>query len=100
MQRRKNLRSALLAGALVVAGWSARPALAATPLTAKDLTALDIGGPGAAGSTVDDNGKIVQKGSGADIWGTEDQFQFAYQKLSGNGSIQADVVAQDPGGGS
>jgi hypothetical protein len=100
MQPGKNLPLALLAGALLVAGWSSRSALAATPLTAKDLTAVDIGGPGAAGSTVDDNGKIVQKGSGADIWGTEDQFQFAYQKLSGNGSIQADVVAQDRGGGS
>jgi len=100
MQRGRNLPLAVLAGTLIVVGWSARPTVAATPLTAKDLTAADIGGPGAAGSTVDDNGKIVQKGSGGDIWGTNDQFQFAYQKVSGNGSIEAELLAQDQGGGS
>jgi len=34
---------------------------------------------------------IVMGAGGADIWGTADQFRFAYQQLSGNGSIVARV---------
>lgn len=100
MQRGRFVFLAALAGTLAIAGWSGRAAWAAAPLTAKDLTAIDIGGPGAKGSTVDDGAKIVQKGSGGDIWGQNDQFQFAYKKVSGDGSITAELLAQDKGGGS
>jgi hypothetical protein len=31
--------------------------------------------------------------AGADIWGTSDQFHFAYKRLSGNGEIKARVVS-------
>jgi len=34
------------------------------------------------------------KGSGADIWGIADAFQFNYQSLTGNGMITARVVSQ------
>ncbi len=36
---------------------------------------------------------ITMTGSGADIWGTADQFHFAYKRLSGVGSITAKVVS-------
>jgi hypothetical protein len=36
------------------------------------------------------------KGSGADIWGTVDAFQFNYESLTGDGAITARVVSQTP----
>ncbi|MGE5296468.1 MAG: hypothetical protein ACM3VT_16735, partial [Solirubrobacterales bacterium] len=33
------------------------------------------------------SGTILMNGVGADIWGTADQFRFAYKALSGNGSM-------------
>jgi regulation of enolase protein 1 (concanavalin A-like superfamily) len=45
---------------------------------------------GAAGhSTVLDDGTATVTGSGADIWGTADEFQWTYQSVSGNFSIEA-----------
>ncbi len=37
------------------------------------------------------SGSILMNGIGADIWGTSDQFRFAYKSLSGNGSLVARV---------
>ncbi len=37
------------------------------------------------------SGSILMNGVGADVWGTSDQFRFAYKSLSGNGSIVARV---------
>jgi regulation of enolase protein 1 (concanavalin A-like superfamily) len=34
-------------------------------------------------------------GSGADIWGTADQFQYVQQPLTGNGTITVRVTSQD-----
>jgi hypothetical protein len=38
-------------------------------------------------------GKYTMSASGADIWGTADQFRFAFKQLSGNGSIVARVLS-------
>ncbi|MDI6449588.1 LamG-like jellyroll fold domain-containing protein [Anaerobaca lacustris] len=37
------------------------------------------------------DGQIVMSGVGSDIWGSADQFRFAYKSLSGNGSITVRV---------
>ena len=37
------------------------------------------------------NGDIVVSGIGTDIWGTTDQFRYAYKSLSGNGSMTVRV---------
>ncbi len=37
------------------------------------------------------SGNILMGSAGADIWGTADEFRFAYKQLSGNGSIIARV---------
>jgi len=37
------------------------------------------------------NNAFTVSGSGADIWGTADDFRFAYKRLNGNGSITAKV---------
>ncbi len=54
----------------------------------------DIGAVTAAGSYSYSGGTYTVNGSGADIWGTADEFQFVYESLSGNGSITAEVVSQ------
>jgi regulation of enolase protein 1 (concanavalin A-like superfamily) len=54
----------------------------------------DIGSVGIAGSATYGNSRYTVVGSGADIWGTADQFRFMYQSLSGNGTITAKVYSQ------
>jgi len=51
----------------------------------------DIGSVGVNGSTTFTNGIFTVQGSGVDIWGSSDSFQFAYQPWSGNGQIVAEV---------
>jgi hypothetical protein len=53
----------------------------------------DIGATGAAGSSTASGGVYTVKGSGAGVTGTSDAFQFAYQQLTGNGTIIARVTA-------
>jgi regulation of enolase protein 1 (concanavalin A-like superfamily) len=74
---------------------TATPTVTPTPsgLPAPWLT-QDIGAVGIAGSATYANSLFTVKGSGADIWGTSDQFRFVYQTLSGNGSITAKVTSQ------
>src|SRR5690349_303550 len=49
-------------------------------------TNADIGAPKIAGSTKYDaaNQEYALSASGANIWGTKDEFQFAYKKLKGD----------------
>jgi hypothetical protein len=54
----------------------------------------DIGTVGAVGSQSLVNGVWTIKGSGADIYGTADGFHFAWQTLSGDGSLSARVSSQ------
>ena len=56
----------------------------------------DIGSTGLAGSAALSNGTFTVKGAGLQIWGTGDSFNFAYQPLSGDGSIVARVVSISP----
>jgi len=53
----------------------------------------DIGGVAAAGSASYANGTFTVHASGADIWGTSDEFHYVYQPLSGNGVITARVAS-------
>jgi regulation of enolase protein 1 (concanavalin A-like superfamily) len=48
---------------------------------------------GVTGSAAFTNGTFTVNGSGQQIWGTADSFNFAYQTLSGDGSIVARVVS-------
>jgi regulation of enolase protein 1 (concanavalin A-like superfamily) len=61
----------------------------------------DIGSVGTTGSstqTTNPDGTVTftVKGSGSNIYGTTDAFQFNYQSLTGNGTITARVVSQTP----
>ena len=55
----------------------------------------DIGSPGVAGSASYSSGTFTVNGGGADIWGTNDAFQFVYTYLptSTNCDIRARVVS-------
>jgi beta-glucanase (GH16 family) len=55
--------------------------------------AADIGGPGRAGSSTWDGTALTVRGSGADIWGTRDQFQFASQQASGDTTALARITS-------
>jgi hypothetical protein len=55
----------------------------------------DVGAVGFPGSaTFDGVGTYTVNGSGSDIWGGADSFQFVYKPLSGDGSIEARVVSE------
>ena len=82
-----------LAGAMALTMGALRPAHGSPPLYQNK----DIGSPSAAGSTtVDANGVYTIQGSGADIWGSADSFQYAYAPVKGDGSIIARILSQTP----
>ncbi len=53
----------------------------------------DVGTVGIAGSASYGSDEFTVSGSGAAIWGTADGFNFAYQSLSGDGTIVARLVS-------
>lgn len=53
---------------------------------------VDLGSVGAAGSATYSSGTFTVNGSGADIWGSSDAFNYVYQPLSGDGQIVARVT--------
>ena len=54
----------------------------------------DVGSPTPAGSASYANGVFTLNGGGNDIWGTNDQFNYVSQSLTGDGSIVARVTSQ------
>ena len=56
-------------------------------------TAQDVGAVGVAGNSTFFSGTYSVAGSGADIGGTSDQFQYVSQPLSGDGQIVARVAS-------
>jgi phosphatidylserine/phosphatidylglycerophosphate/cardiolipin synthase-like enzyme/regulation of enolase protein 1 (concanavalin A-like superfamily) len=60
-------------------GWAAQDVGNATP----------VGGASGSGDA------FSLAGGGSDVWGTDDQFQFAYRSLTGDGSITARVSRVD-----
>ena len=56
----------------------------------------DIGSPSIAGSFTASSGTYTVAGSGVDVWGTSDQFQFGYQALQGDVEIIARISSYSP----
>lgn len=54
---------------------------------------VDVGAVGATGSAATSGSIISIAGGGADIWGTADAFNFAFQPVAGDGSIVARVTS-------
>jgi Bacterial Ig domain/PLD-like domain len=53
----------------------------------------DVGAVPLAGDATFSSGTFSVRGSGADVWGTADQFHYAYAGLTGDGTIIARVTA-------
>src|SRR5207248_1918402 len=58
-------------------------------------TDADIGPVGMAGSASYNAGTFTVKGSGADIYTTGDEFNYAYQSVSGDQTVIARVVSEN-----
>src|SRR5688572_6399293 len=58
---------------------------------AAPTSSRDIGQVAAAGSTSVANGVYTVRASGADVWGTSDEFRFVYGTLDRDGEITARV---------
>lgn len=56
-------------------------------------TSSDIGSVGLAGSYSVSGGVHTLRGAGADIWTTSDGFRYAYESLTGDGTLTARVVS-------
>jgi YVTN family beta-propeller protein len=69
----------------------------ATTQAAPTWSSGDIGAVAAAGSFTDNGTSLTITGSGADIWGTADEFQFAYRTLNGDGTMTARVTSLSNG---
>jgi len=54
----------------------------------------DVGSPAISGSANYANGVFTVNGSGTDIFGTNDQFNYVYQPVNGNGTLIARVTSQ------
>jgi RHS repeat-associated protein len=57
----------------------------------------DVGNPAVSGGSSYSAGTYTVTGAGTDVWDTEDQFQGAYQTLTGDGQIVARVKSQGYG---
>ncbi len=55
-------------------------------------TTADIGAVGAAGSLRQSGDILVVEGSGADIWGTADEFRFVYKAMTGDCAVTARIA--------
>ena len=62
--------------------------------TSANFTDQDIGSPSIAGSADFNGATWTVSGSGTDIWNSSDQFNFASQSWTGDGSIIAEVTSQ------
>jgi len=60
-------------------------------LTPSKLTDANIGNPGVAGSANYANGTWTVTGGGTDVWGTSDQFNFAYEPITGDNTVIARI---------
>ena len=56
-------------------------------------TATDVGAVSAQGTATGDGTRFFIEGSGADVWGTADEFHFVHRPLSGDGSLTARVAS-------
>jgi hypothetical protein len=66
-----------------------------TSNAANDIDVGDVGAAGSATSTDSLNTSFVVSGSGADIWGTQDAFNFLYEGITDDGQIRARIKSLD-----
>ncbi len=91
----RSLGIAVVAATLAVASTAAGQSTSLPP----SWSSQDVGGPVQPGAASAEHGTFTISAGGSDIWGTADQFHFAYQLLSGNLDIKARVDSLTPADG-
>src|ERR1051326_7572880 len=76
---------------LIVAACALLCLASSSPVLAQAWTSTDIGNVGVGGHATSDGDSWTVAGSGADIWGTSDSFQFAQSPATYRGFIVARV---------
>jgi regulation of enolase protein 1 (concanavalin A-like superfamily) len=71
------------------------PTSSPAPQPGGDWTSSDIGSPSLAGAYSVSGGTYTLTGAGLDVWGTTDQFRYAYQAVQGDIEIIARVATFD-----
>jgi hypothetical protein len=61
--------------------------------TSPSFTHQDVGAPALAGSATLSNGAYTITAGGADIWGSQDQFHYVYQQVTGDLDVVARVTS-------
>ncbi len=82
---------------LVIACVLSFSALAQTASLGVFSSSGDVGNPAIKGSAEYANGQYRITGSGANIWGKQDQFQYVWREISGNFSAAATLRFQGQG---
>ena len=85
-----NAGATAASGSITVTVSAAPPPPGALPDPWK---AQDVGAVGLAGTASAASGTFTVKGAGADVWGTADAFQYAWQPISGDVDIVARVAS-------
>src|SRR6266536_588897 len=70
---------------------------AGAQLSLTNFTSADVGSPVLAGSSTAMGNNFDVAGAGSDIGGTNDQFQFNYQQVSGDFDVNVRVESLTPG---
>ena len=65
-----------------------------SPILPDSWFSTDVGNVGLAGIGKENEGLFTVSGSGSDVTGTKDAFQYTYTNLSGDGEIKAKIVSQ------
>lgn len=63
------------------------------PVLSSPWSNRDIGGVGLKGDATPSGSRITVKGSGADLFGTGDEFHFGYMSVNGDASVTATVAS-------
>ncbi len=93
MSRRVNVRMRVYGAVLLgIALWG-NPLPALAQALPSGWATTDIGSTGAKGAASGSGASFTVAGAGGDIWLDSDAFHFTYRKLTGDGSIQAQVTS-------
>ena len=79
------------------ASWDTPEDLTVNGITDLTFRFLGVSAPEGSVSLDEETGTYTVIGSGADIWGSSDQFHYVYRELSGDGTIIAHVVDNGTG---
>jgi endonuclease/exonuclease/phosphatase family metal-dependent hydrolase len=88
----KNVIRLFVSALVLVVGTSSAASAQTLP---SGWSTKDVGAVAVAGAATSVGGVYTVTGSGVDVWGSADEFRFAYTTLNGDGSVVARVATED-----